>query len=123
MTGRLAISAAIGLGAAALFYLFEVTTLAGAHPQWTGQLFVSGAAIGTLLALVLTQFAFVPRTILLSLVVIGAYVTADYGKSRFAASFAEDAIAGQMWFYGWHVLAIAMIAHVISTAYERLSPA
>ena len=123
MKGRLLLALAIGLGVAAIIALLEITTALGAHPHWRTQLFLSGAGLGTLLALIITQFGFVPRTIGLSILVIGAYVTADYGKARFAASFAEDAVAGQMWFYGWHALAIGFIAHVSSTAYERLTPA
>ncbi len=120
---RIVVAVGIGLVTALIFYLIELTTLAGAHPRWVNQLFYSGAGLGTVIAVIAIQFAFVPRTIALSFLVIAAYLTADYGKARFAASFAEDAVAGQMWYFGWHALCIAMIAHVMSSTYELLRPA
>ncbi|WP_108816496.1 hypothetical protein [Loktanella sp. Alg231-35] len=120
---RIVIAVGIGLIAALVLYVAGVTTLAGAHPRWADQLFYSGAGLGTVLALIAIQFAFVPRTIALSVTVIAAYLVADFGKTRFAASFAEDVVAGQMWFFGWHVLCITIIAHVMSSLYEQLRSA
>jgi len=117
---RLGVAVCFGLGTAALIYLVDLSTLVGAHPRWAGGLFASGALLGTLLALLSLQLSFVPRTIGLSLLVIGAYLTADYGRMVFAASYAEDRIAGKMWFYGWHILSIGLVAHVISVSYEKL---
>ena len=117
------IALVLTLAATGIFYLVDFTTLAGAHPRWADQLFLSGAALGTIVALIAIQFSFAARSVVLSLVVIAAYLSASYGKTRFAASFAEDTVAGQMWFFGWHILCIAMIANVISMTYAQLSRA
>jgi hypothetical protein len=119
---RIVTAVGVGLTTALLVYLIELTTRAGAHPLWADQLFYSGAGLGTVLAVIAIQFAFVPRTIALSFLAVAAYLTADYGKARFAASFAEDTVAGQMWYLGWHALCIAGIAHVISSTYELSRP-
>ena len=120
MRSRLTLSIGTGFGVATMISLLEVTTALGAHPQWRAQLFLSGALAGTMLAVIVTQFDFVKRTLGLSFLAIAAWLSADYGKARFAASFAEDRIAGQMWFYGWHILCIALVAHVVSATYEHL---
>ena len=111
----------LGVVAALVFYVADVSTLAGADPAWSGSLLASGAVLGTVLALATLHIEFVPRTIGLSLLCIGAYLTADYGRQVFTASLAKDEIAQQMWFYGWHVFCIAMIAHVISSTYQQLT--
>ena len=104
-----------------VFYVADVTTLAGAHPQWALQLAVSGIVLGTGLAALILRVPFVLRTVALSVLAICAYVVARYGKGQFAASFAEDAFAGQLWFFGWHVLSIAMVAHLVCASYAQLS--
>ncbi|MEO1639786.1 MAG: hypothetical protein AAFU41_11130 [Pseudomonadota bacterium] len=117
---RLGTAICFGVGASALIFLLDLARLTGAHPGWAGHLFLSGTFLGSLLAFLVVHLQFVPRTIGLSLLVIGAYLTADYGRMLFTAPFAEDRIAGQMWFYGWHVLCITLVAHIISVSYERL---
>jgi len=37
---------------------------------------------------------------------------------RFAASYAENAFAGQMWFFGWHAVCIFAMATIVTTAYR-----
>ena len=43
-------------------------------------------------------------------------IVAVVGKARFAASYADDQFAGQMWFFGWigAALGFAGLIHVLS---------
>ena len=71
----------------------------GAHPWWAVQVALIGAPIGALVAMApFTQ----GKRLLLGLVVLALCAgAAYYGKTQFAASFAEDAFAGRMWYFGW----------------------
>ncbi len=41
------------------------------------------------------------RVALFGLLTLAALAAATWGKAEFAASFAEDALAGRFWFFGW----------------------
>lgn len=75
----------------------------GAHPFWAVKTGGIGAAIGAGLAVVLallrTKVAL--RIGLGVAVLVAGYAAARLGAARFAASYAEDALAGRMWFFGW----------------------
>lgn len=82
----------------------------GAHPFWSTQIALIGAPVGALLALILryaTRFQW--SSALAALVLTGmALAMATMGKTRFAASYAEDVQAGQLWYFGW--IAVALFA-------------
>ena len=71
----------------------------GAHPWWAVQVALIGAPIGAVLALLPWLNG---RRFLIGLgVLVVAGAVAAYGKTQFAASFAEDAFAGRLWYFGW----------------------
>ncbi|MGJ8584875.1 MAG: hypothetical protein ACSHXD_12330 [Marinosulfonomonas sp.] len=75
----------------------------GAHPWWGFKVGYVGVPVG--LVLYLTQLAwragYAPKAALYAVFLcLAAYLTYR-GKIQFAASYAEDAAAGRMWFFGW----------------------
>jgi hypothetical protein len=75
----------------------------GAHPFWAAKVAYIGAAIGLGLALAIWRLRArftVKLALAAGLLALTAGSTA-MGKARFAASYAEDAFAGKMWFFGW----------------------
>lgn len=83
----------------------------GAHPWWAAQVVWIGGGIGLVLWLGLLLSG-VPRRVsvpVLTLLAVFSALAAWQGKERFAASFAEDALAGQFWYFGW----IAFVAFLI----------
>ena len=79
------------------------TLALGAHPWWALKLGWLGAGIGVVIWLGLRLAGLGRRATvgLAALVLAAAAVVTAVGKARFAASFAEDALAGRMWFFGW----------------------
>lgn len=75
----------------------------GAHPWWTQSSAWTGAVAGLVVALGLLRLQ-LNRT---AIVAIGAAVVsagawaAHAGKTAFANSYAEDALAGRFWYWGW----------------------
>jgi hypothetical protein len=85
-----------------------LTVSLGAHPFWAVKIALIGAPVGAAAALVLRRF--VPPAAALIASVLGlatSLASATYGKRVFAASFAEDALAGKFWFFGWIGAAMA----------------
>ena len=111
--------------AALLMALAAQTGLAqwfGAHPWWSMQVIVIGAPAGLLLAgaTALAGLAAGPRITLFALIAAGAFAAASWGKAEFAASYAENALAGRFWFLGWIGTAAgtaALLAALFSLAY------
>jgi hypothetical protein len=83
----------------------------GAHPFWAAKIGWIGGAIGAGLALVLilVRAPFVLRLILGIVAAAGGFAVAKIGAARFAASYAEDALAGRFWFFGWICVAAALV--------------
>jgi hypothetical protein len=102
--GAVALVAALVVAAAAALGLF---TAFGAHPWWAARVGWTGAGIGALLVLALHAVGVRPagRTLLAALALAEAAWIAWTGKARFAASYAEDALAGRMWHFGWIAIA------------------
>ena len=78
----------------------------GAHPWWATQVAWIGAPIGLVIAaLMVTRRSWRPlgASAILTLIAFGA---ASLGKARFAASYAEDMLAGQIWYWGWIATAL-----------------
>lgn len=117
---KLGISALSALVVVAICYVLDVPTLAGADPLWADQVLLSGSVVGTILAILTLPLPGRMQLIGFSVLAIGAYLVAEYGRSKFAASYAEDTLAGQMWYFGWHALCIFVVAAVISNTYRQL---
>ncbi|MBF9030510.1 hypothetical protein HKCCE3408_08890 [Rhodobacterales bacterium HKCCE3408] len=94
----------------------------GAHPFWDVQTAWIGAAIGLVAGLV---FARLPGKAVLpafALLALGAWGAAAWGKARFAASFADDRFAGQIWYVGFILAAAAAAACLVSAALRLSFP-
>ena len=96
------IAAAIGAALVVAAGYFGVTQDLGAHPFWAFKVTWIGAPIGVILFLALWR---VSTSILLGVVLLALGVAcmfaANWGKTEFAASFAENALAGRIWYFGW----------------------
>lgn len=91
----------------------------GAHPWWARQVILIGAPVGILLSLGLWALR-LKRGVRLGvalLALIAAYLIARAGHMGFAASYAEDRFAGQMWYFGWIATGAALAA--LATAFAR----
>ncbi len=81
----------------------DLPRMFGAHPWWSVKVIWIGLPVGlgfyaASASLSLSSpVQLVGFTVLTSL----SYIVAVLGKTRFAASYAEDALAGQMWYFGW----------------------
>lgn len=73
----------------------------GAHPFWADTVVWIGAALGLVAALLSERMR--PSLGLggFALVTALAVWAAVAGKARFVASYAEDAFAGRLWYFGW----------------------
>ena len=89
-----------------------LTEILGAHPFWAVSIAWVGVPIGLIAAFVVKHLGWSWRirslTFLVCLAI--AYGVAHFGKDRFAASFAEDALAGRMWYFGWIAVAATATA-------------
>lgn len=104
--------------------LSGLTARLGAHPWWAGQVVWIGGGAGLALAAMLA-WAGQARGRWISLLLLlglGALALAAYGKARFAASYAEDALAGQFWYFGW-IAGMAGLAGCLALGVVRLSRA
>ena len=61
------------------------------------------------------------RAALLAAATLAAYRTATLGKAGFAASYAEDQFAGQMWYFGWIATAAALagLVHAVTAMVSK----
>lgn len=119
--GLSAIAALIVICIAAAFGL---TAALGAHPWWAGKIAVMGAPVGAVVMLAVVWAMGYSRVALVvfALTTAAGYATAHVGKTRFAASYAEDTFAGQLWFFGWigtAAAACAFLSLVIFAALKR----
>lgn len=121
------------LVAAAVAASLAVASLAGlpqalgAHPWWAQQSGIVGGVGGAVLW-------FVPRRLSLSfsalVVVAGSALLASaaaahFGKQVFAASFAQNALAGRFWSFGWFAISgsvALLIATVVARVLRRWGP-
>lgn len=80
-----------------------ITAKLGAHPWWAAQVVWIGGALGLGLAALLDISGRAGRFSAMAAMAAGlaSWAVAAWGKSRFAASFAEDQLAGVFWHYGW----------------------
>lgn len=103
-------------------HLMALPKTFGAHPWWATQALWVGFAIGVALALLAARFLSAQSRVALVFFVgfILAFGAAKYGQTQFAASYAEDALAGKIWFFGWHATAAMGAATVASLAAKAL---
>ena len=77
------------------------------HPFWSLSSVIQGVLAGGLLAIVWLRFQAKPLRVsttqltILTVLLLAAGTVTLWGKSGFAASFAEDKFAGRMWFLGF----------------------
>ncbi|SHJ14319.1 hypothetical protein SAMN05444000_105148 [Shimia gijangensis] len=87
----------------------------GAHPWWSQKTLMIGAPIGLILgALSARVIAPLPRTVLFALFTLAAFGITKYGQTQFAASYAEDTLAGKLWYFGWIGIAVMAAAMCFS---------
>ncbi len=95
--GALVVAIAIPVGLA----LAGVSLRLGAHPWWDVRTAVIGGIAGAVVSLVLLRVPLLWRGCLGLVGLTGSGFLAWTGKTRFAASYAEDVVAGQYWYFGW----------------------
>lgn len=100
---------ALAVVASALAYLFDVPKVFGAHPWWSQKVVLIGASAGLIVALIAARSRFASRAWIASvLLAVSAAGITGYGKTRFVASFGDDAAAGQMWYFGWIAISLGV---------------
>ena len=99
--------AAIPVG---LFIYIDGAALFGAHPWWSQSSVLIGAVIGLGLALVTRGRGFAIFAFALLLASLATW----FGKTQFAASFAEDVMAGRLWYFGWIAVGASATATLVS---------
>ena len=115
---RILVPLLIAAGVVIGFGMSGTATALGANPLWATQVTFTGALAGTVLALV-GRLALRRRFRAgsgFAVLAMASYGVASLGKASFLASYAENATAGQMWFYGWigaATLATAAIAMML----------
>ncbi|MGV8951388.1 MAG: hypothetical protein ACOH2M_09820 [Cypionkella sp.] len=79
------------------------TTWLGAHPWWSVSIAWIGAPIGLALAMPAVAIGLrrPPVIAAAATVLVLAGLSAHFGKAEFAASFAENGLAGRFWYFGW----------------------
>lgn len=118
-----ALAIAAPLLAASLAVTFNATQMLGAHPQWASTVLLIGAPGGLALGYVLyaIRLPYLLRVVLAFGIAGGAFYLAREGQAAFAASFAEDAAAGQQWFFGWIATCMGAAA-TLTTIFLRPEP-
>ena len=102
----------------ALGWLGAFQTL-GAHPWWALKVALIGAPIGVVLGALLSRLALLPSVIVGLVLLALFYGTAYFGKTQFAASYAEDAFAGKLWYFGWIGTAAGISALILAALIPR----
>ncbi len=94
---------ALTAAALAAAYFLDLPKTFGAHPWWSQKVVLIGGGAGLAVAFVLNFLPIkaVIRVALFAGLAVFAYALATYGKTQFAASYAEDAFAGALWYFGW----------------------
>lgn len=118
---KYAIAVAVTLGLALIAWILDLPRELGAHPWWSQKVVMSGALIGLAGGLA-ANWVLNGRRITAFLLLIGTligFAIAKYGQTEFAASYAEDALAGQLWYFGWHLTCILSFATVAAASLIR----
>lgn len=89
----------------------------GAHPWWSQKTLMIGAPMGVIAGALLGYLIGPARALFLALgLLVLAFATAKYGQTQFAASYAEDALAGKLWYFGWIGTGATLAATLFSAA-------
>lgn len=115
--------AGIAMGVIVALAWLGLTSYLGAHPvAWPVKVALIGAPLGAVIALAARGVlpSRLPRLIGFALLLGAAFGLAHHGKLTFVASYAEDALAGQFWFFGW-IATCAMATALLATALGRQS--
>lgn len=95
----------------------------GAHPWWAAKSSLIGSFIGAAGVagwwILLKEAKVLSRFALLGLLM--SAFAAIWGKQAFAASYAENGLAGRFWFFGWFGLYACLFALVSSLLLRRVS--
>lgn len=94
----------------------------GAHPFWSVKVAWIGAPIGIVTAFLFRPASWMRRIGTFLVLLILASLAAHQGRLEFAASFAENRLAGLFWFYGWIAVAgtsTALIASLLTPGFRR----
>ena len=97
-----------------------VTVRLGAHPLSARDAPLTGLVLAVRIALVGFWRPDLAGVLALVCLIAGA-VSAHFGKAAFAASYAENALAGQFWFFGWIAFCGGATA-LIAVGLARLRP-
>jgi len=88
-----------------------VVTAAGAHPFWATNVAYIGIVIGIICSIcasiLMNRVSGISAWVLLFLIATSiaiGIITLFYGKAEFAASYAENALAGSVWYIGFMFL-------------------
>ncbi|MEP2531366.1 hypothetical protein [Shimia sp.] len=101
----------------AVLIVLDVAKPLGAHPWWSQQTLMIGTVIGAIVATLATRMSTpMKRLMAFALITVLAFGLAKYGQTQFAASYAEDALAGKMWYYGWIETGAALAAAITAAA-------
>lgn len=93
---------------------FGLSRTLGAHPFWDFRTALIGAPVGVVAGLAASTLTRWPRIAVAVAVLAAATAMAVYGKTRFAASYAEDALAGKLWYFGWIGIAAGLSLTVMA---------
>lgn len=109
------IAAAILIGLA----YFGLSRYLGAHPVWAVKIGYIGAGFGVVIYSLFWVWrgSWLAKFFTYAILLVIAAGAAYFGKARFVASFAEDVMAGRLWYFGWIAavgFAFALIMHVLS---------
>ena len=122
---RLLLAAVVTSVLAAAAGFLNLTQLLGAHPFWSAKVLWIGMPIGIGLgaALWAVHMSRSWRVVLGGAGLGVAGLAAHFGKVRFAASFAEDRLAGKFWYFGWIGVAVfaafALMALLLATRQDQ----
>lgn len=107
---------AIAGGVVIIGAYYGITRSLGAHPFWDTKIALIGAPIGLGLAFVLRalKWRWVTRLFVFLLALAIAGTAAHQGRLQFAASYAENQLAGQFWYFGW-IASAAFMSGLIAT--------
>lgn len=93
----------------------------GAHPWWAQQSAIIGGVGGAVLWFVLRRLdlSFSALVVVAVSALLASAAAAHFGKQVFAASFAENALAGRFWYFGWFAIS-GSVALIIATVVARV---
>ncbi|MGB0438946.1 MAG: hypothetical protein ACPGFC_02430 [Paracoccaceae bacterium] len=101
----------------AVAYGLDLAKILGAHPWWSRDVVLYGALGGGSLAGGVLWLSARPAAWALGFWALagGGVSVATWGKTQFVASYAEDALAGQLWFFGWIAACLFAVAAATMT--------